>query len=459
MSGEAKKHILILGGGFGGIYAARRLDKALGRDPKIEITLVNRDNFFLFTPMLHEVAAGDLEITDIVSPIRELVRYVNFFCGEAESIDLDSKRVTVSHGYVRHSHELSYDYLIIALGSTTNFFKLPGVQENAITMKSLGDAIHLRNRLVSHLEEANTECAAKDREGLLTFVVAGGGFAGIETIASVNDLVRDSLRFYKQIDPKMVRVVVVHPGETILPELGPELGAYAQTKLAARGVEIRTKCRVTHADQDSVTLSDGTMIRTRTLIWTAGVLPHMILSTLPCDRDKGRIKVSEFLEVERWPGVWALGDAALVSDPRTGGFYPQTAQHAIREAKTVADNLVSAIRGGSRQPFRFKTIGQLASIGHRTGVARILGVKFSGFVAWWLWRTIYLGKLPRLEKKIRVAIAWTLDILFPKDLVQFQTVRAPTISREEHEPGGFVNEGLSPHYDEVKALSQTRQKY
>jgi NADH dehydrogenase len=450
MSGETKTRILILGGGFGGIYAARHLDKALGHDASFEITLINRENFFLFTPMLHEVAASDLEITNIVSPIRELVRHVKFFCGEADAIDLAQKRVTVSHGYGRHSHDLQYDYLIIALGSTTNFFKLPGVEDHAVTMKSLGDAIHLRNRVVRHLEEADTECAAKDREGLLSFVVAGGGFAGIETIGCVNDLVRDSLRFYRQIDPKMVRVVVVHPGEVILPELGPELGAYAQKKLTARGVEIRTRCRVLHADQKSVTLSDGTVIATRTLIWTAGTSPHMLLSKLPCERDKGRIKVNEFLEVEKWPGVWAFGDAALIPDPLTGGFHPPTAQHAMREAKTAARNLVAEIRGGTKRPFRFKTIGLLASIGHRTGVAKVFGIKFSGFVAWWLWRTIYLGKLPRLEKKVRVVLAWTLDMLFPKDLVQFETERAPTISHAEHGP-----DGASATDDVAKPMTQT----
>jgi NADH dehydrogenase len=432
MCGQAKKRVLILGGGFGGVYAARHLDSLAGSDKSLEITLINRENFFLFTPMLHEVAASDLEITNIVSPIRELVRHVKFFCGEVESVDLDKKTVCVSHGYGRHSHDLQYDYLIIALGCTTNFFKLPGVQEHAITMKSLGDAIHLRNRLVSHLEEADSECAAKDREGLQTFVVAGGGFAGVETIGSINDLVRDSLRFYPRIDPKMVRVVLVHPGSVILPELGPELGAYAQKKLAARGVEIRTNCRLTAADANSVTLSDGTVIQTRTVVWTAGTSPHPLLATLRCPCEKGRLKVNEFLEVEGFPGVWALGDAALVPDIIAGGFHPPTAQHAIREAKTAAGNLTAALRGGKRKPFRFRTLGLLASIGHRTGVAKVFGLKFSGFVAWWLWRTIYLSKLPRLEKKVRVALAWSLDLVFPKDLVQFETVRARGISHTEH---------------------------
>jgi len=431
MSEQSKTRILILGGGFGGIYTAMHLDKTLGRQPNIEITLVNRENFFLFTPMLHEVAASDLEITNIVSPIRSLIKHAHFFCGDVDSVDLETKRVTVSHGYGRHSHELKYDYLLLALGSTTNFFKLPGVQENAVTMKSLGDAIHLRNRIISHLEEADTECAAADREGLMTFVVAGGGFAGIETIGSVHDLVRCSLRFYPNINPKSVRSVVVHSGDIVLPELGPELGKYAARKLSQRGIEIRTNSKVVSADDKSVTLNDGTVIPTRTLIWTAGTSSHPILSHLPCASGKGRIKVNEFLEVEKWPGVWALGDCALIPDSLTGGWHPPTAQHAIREGKTAAHNIAAAISGAQKRRFRFRTIGLLASIGHHTGVAKIFGLKFSGFFAWWLWRSIYLSKLPRLEKKIRVAIAWTLDVLFPKDLVQFQTQRASTMSDQE----------------------------
>ena len=431
MSEQRKTRVLILGGGFGGMYTAMYLDTALGRDPNVEITLVNRENFFLFTPMLHEVAASDVEITNIVSPIRSLIRHTTFFCGDVDSVDLHNKRVTVSHGYERHSHDLKYDYLVLALGATTNFFELPGIEANAVTMKSLGDAIRLRNRIISHLEEADTECAAKDREGLMTFAVAGGGFAGIETIGSVHDLVFTSLKFYRNIDPKSVRAIVIHPGEIILPELGAELGKYAEKKLSQRGIEIRTNCKVVRADDKSVTLSDGTALSARTLIWTAGTSPHAIVSKLPCDLEKGRLRVNEFLEVEKWPGVWALGDCALIPDSRTGGWHPPTAQHAIREGKAAARNIVAAIRGGGRRPFRFKTIGLLASIGHRTGVAKVFGLKFSGFIAWWLWRTIYLSKLPRLEKKVRVAIAWTLDVLFPKDLVQFQTQIAPTMSHDE----------------------------
>jgi NADH dehydrogenase len=427
------QRILILGGGFGGMYAALRLEKTIAADPDIEVTLANRDNFFLFTPMLHEVAASDLEITDIVSPIRSLLKRVKFFCGDVDSIDLSKKRVAVSHGYGRHSHELEYDYLLIGLGSTTNFFKLPGVEERAVTMKTLGDAIHLRNGLISLLEEAGTECAAEDREGLMTVVVAGGGFSGIETIAGVNDFIRDSLRHYPHIPEALVRMVVVHPGEVVLPELGPELGAYAQKKLAQRGIEIRTNVKVAKATGEGVTLTDGSYIPTRTLIWTAGTAPHPIVGMLPCTCDRGRVCANEFLEVAQWPGVWALGDCAVVQDKHTGKPYPPTAQHAMRQGTTAANNIIAAIRGGPKTPFKFKTLGQLAAIGHRTGVARILGFKFSGFIAWWLWRSIYLSKLPTLEKKIRVAIDWSLDLIFSKDLVQFLAVRAPTVSHLHHD--------------------------
>lgn len=414
MTTSNPKHILILGGGFGGVYAAQRLLKKLPVDADVEITLVSRDNFFLFTPMLHEVAASDLEVTDIVSPIRSLLKGVRFHCGEVTSIDLEARSVAVSHGYASHAHALRYDYLLIALGSTTNFFRLPGVEENALTMKTLSDAIHLRNTLIAHLEEADSESSASGEGsgdgdgGLMTFVVAGGGFAGIETIASVNDFVRDSLRFYPHIDPAGVKMIVVHPGEVILPELGPELGRYAQERLAARGIEILTNAKVAAADADGVTLADGRHIPCKTLVWTAGTSPHPIVGRLPCDCDRGRVKVNGFLEVPRWPNVWALGDAAVVPDLSSGKSHPPTAQHAMREGRVAADNIIAAIAGGKKKAFDFTTIGQLAAIGHRTGVAKIFGFKFSGFVAWWLWRTIYLSKLPSLDRKLRVAINWTL---------------------------------------------------
>jgi NADH dehydrogenase len=425
-----RTRILILGSGFGGLYTALDLEKSLAMDKSVEITLINRENFFLFTPMLHEVAASDLDITHIVSPVRKLLKRVKVFNGDVESIDLENKTVHVSHGQTHHHHELGYDHLVLSLGSITNFYGSKGLQENALTMKSLGDAIYLRNHLISNLEEADFECCPKVREPLLNFVVAGGGFAGAETIAAINDFLRKALKFYPHLNEEMLRVVLVHAGDTILPELNEKLGKYAEKKLAERGVEIHLNTLVSDVAGGEVILSDGTRVVTNTIIWTAGTAPNPLLDTLPCDKDRGKICANEFMEVPGYDGVWAVGDCASIKD-KDGKPFPPTAQHAIRQGKVLAHNIEAAVRGGRKKPFVFETIGQLAALGRRTGVAQILGINFSGFIAWWLWRTIYLMKLPRFEKKLRVALDWTLDLFFTKDPVQFLTLRAPTVSEKE----------------------------
>jgi NADH:ubiquinone reductase (H+-translocating) len=429
---KARTRILVLGGGFGGVYTALHLERTFKSDPSIEVSLVSRDNFFLFTPMLHEVASCDLDVTHIVSPLRTLLRRTTIYVGDVEAIDLQRRTVRVTHGFEPHVHELAYDHLVLALGSVTNFYRLPGLEAHALTMKTLGDAIHLRNQLIATLEEADTECS-EGNEGLLTFVVAGGGFAGVETLAAVNDFVRDAARYYTRIRPERIRMVLIHSGNVILPELGEHLGAYAQKKLAARGIEIVTHARVTEVSATGVILQDGRHLAARTVVWTAGTSPHPLLGRLPCAQDRGRVAAEPTMEVKGWPGVWALGDCAVVPDLETGKPFPPTAQHALRQARTLARNIAATLEGGDVRPFTFTTIGQLAAIGRRAGVARIFGVNFSGFIAWWLWRTIYLGKLPRLEKKIRVAIDWTLDLIFPKDFVQFLTVRAPVLSHTDHD--------------------------
>ncbi|MGC1360289.1 MAG: NAD(P)/FAD-dependent oxidoreductase [Silvibacterium sp.] len=435
---RARKRVLILGGGFGGLYTALGLEKMLAPDNDIEVTLVNRQNFSLFTPMLHEVAASDLDMTHIVNPVRKLLRRVRFFHGDVEHIDLTLKQVTVVHGPERHGHVLGYDHLVLALGSTTNFFGLPQLEQRALTMKSLSDAANLRSRLIVMLEEADFECAASSRPKLLSIVVVGGGFAGAETVAAVNDFLRESIRLYPHLATDMLRVVLVHPGDVILPELGPKLGAYAQKKLAERKVEIRVNARVIRVDDDAVELSDGSRIPTSTVIWTAGTSPNPLIATLPCTMERGRIVTDEYLEVRDWPGVWALGDCASITDPKTGRPYPPTAQHALRQGTAVANNVIAAIRGGSKRPFSFSTLGLMAAIGRRTGVANILGINFSGFAAWFLWRSIYLSKLPRFEKKVRVALDWTLDLLFGKDLVCIADSRPPIVSHIEEDVTALV---------------------
>jgi NADH:ubiquinone reductase (H+-translocating) len=419
-----KNRVLILGGGFGGLYTALEFEKR--RDPDFEVTLIGQDNFFLFTPMLHEVAASDLDLTHIVNPIRKMLRHVHFFEGEIRSIDLAKRQVMVSHGFDQHTHTLKYDHIVFALGCVTNFYNIPNLMETAVTMKSLGDAIELRNRLIEHLEEADNECAANDREPLLTFVVAGGGFAGVETIGSINDFLKGALPYYSNLRPEMIRVVLVHPGEFVLPELGEKLGRYASRKLAKRGVEIRSNAKIKAVTSTEVELTNGTRIKSFTLVWTAGAAPNPLLEKLPLPKERQRLKVNEAMGVEGYPGIWALGDCAMIPD-KHGGYQPPTAQHASREGKVLAHNIIANTRGKDLIPFRFNTLGLLASIGRRSGVARILGINFSGFVAWWLWRTIYLLKLPRTEKKLRVALDWTLDVFFSKDFVQYLHHRSPVI--------------------------------
>ncbi len=429
---NTRKHVLILGGGFGGLYTALGLERALARHHDIDVTLVNKQNFSLFTPMLHEVAASDLDMTHIVNPVRKLLSRVRFFHGEVEHIDLSQKRVTVVHGPERHLHVLGYDHLVLALGSTTNFFGLPQLEHRALTMKSLSDAARLRNQLIDMLEEADFECSTNSRPSLLTVVVVGGGFAGTETVAAVNDFLHESVRLYPHLTTNMLRVILVHPGEVILPELGSKLGAYAQKKLTERKVEIRVNARVVRVDEEAVELSDGFRIPATTVIWTAGTSPNPLIAALPCKLERGRIVTDEYLEIRGWPGVWALGDCASITDAITGRPYPPTAQHALRQGKTVAGNVIAAIRGEKRSPFSFSTLGLLAAIGRRAGVANILGINFSGFAAWFLWRSIYLMKLPRFERKVRVALDWTLDLLFGKDLVRLADSR-PLAVREIQE--------------------------
>jgi NADH:ubiquinone reductase (H+-translocating) len=412
-----KKRIVILGGGFGGVYAAIHLEKLLARVDEVEICLVSRDNFFLFTPLLHEIAASDLEITNIVNPLRKLLHKVEVLVGDVNQIDLPNKRVSMSHGYRKHSLQIDYDHLVIALGSITNFYDIPGLADLALPMKSLRDAIQLRAQIIQHLEEANSECNPADRRSLLTFVVAGGGFAGVETVAALNDFVREALPFYPNLCEGMLQVMLVHSGPVILPELGENLGRYTQKVLARHGVKIRLNTRVERMTEDTVFLAHGVPVPCRTLVWTAGTVPSPRISLLPCMKERGRICVDQFLRVPDWPDVWALGDCAFVPDTRNPGkSHPPTAQHAMREGKVVAQNIAATLLGRPRKPFSFRTIGLLASLGRRTGVARIFGFNFSGFFAWWMWRTVYLSKLPGLDKKVRVAFDWTLDLLFPKDV-------------------------------------------
>jgi len=448
----AKRRILILGGGFAGAYTARHLEKRLRRAPDVEVMLLARENFLLFTPMLHEVAGSDVSVTDIVQPLRNMLRHTRVAIVEVEAIDLAQKQVQMVHVSTGRRFTVTYDKLVLALGAVTNFYHTPGLEEHALTMKTLGDAILVRNRVIDALNIADNIADDAERRAVLTVVIAGGGFAGVETAGALNGLLREVMKFYPRVSAELVRVVVVHPGDHILPELGERLGRYAEKRLVRHGIEIRLKTKVTGYDGRVVSLDDGTTMASRMLIWTAGITPPVLLSSLPCTIERGRVLADECMQVPGWPGVWALGDCALVPNPLAPGtFYPPTAQHAIRQAAVLAQNIEATLHGRALRPFKFKIIGLLATIGRRSGVAEILGLRFSGIIAWAMWRTIYLAKLPGLQRKIRVAIDWTLDVIFAKDIVELPTLRSPTVSTAEMsstaaplEQGGKEPAGSTP---------------
>ena len=333
---------------------------------------------------------------------------------------------------------MPFDYLVLALGNVTDFRGLRGLPEHALPFKNLGDALHLRNHVIHALEEAAIEPDMQLRRQLLTFVVAGGGFSGVHVVGVLNDFVRGVARHYRHIDPAALRVVLLHSGERILPEVTEKLARFAHKMLHKRGVEIRLGSRLEAATGEAAVLTSGEYIPTRTLVSTVPSSPHPIIQGLPLPKSQdGRVLVNPFLEVEGAQHIWALGDCACVPMP-SGGVCPPTAQHATRQARTAAHNIMAAVRGGERQGFDFKGLGKLCSLGHHTAVAEILGLDISGFLAWCLWRTVYLMKLPGWGRRLKVASSWTLDLLLPPDLVQLKLNRSVGIAQEHFEPGEEV---------------------
>jgi NADH dehydrogenase len=383
------------------------------------------------------VAASGIEPSHIVNPIRTFLERTTFREGIVHYIDLAKRRVETRHPNAHEATTLEYDRLVLALGAVTNYRNVPGVAEHAFALKTMADAQEVRDQVLAVLEQAALVDSPAERACLLTFVIAGGGFSGAELCGALEDFIDRALRFYPNIDRSEIRIVLVHPGPTLLPEVSPELGEYARADLERRGVEVRVTTRVTAATAHSVTLGGGEELLTHTVVWTAGTSPSPALEGLACPRDpRGAVIVDPYLEVPEWPGVFALGDCALIPDPRDGKFYPPTAQHAIREAKTAANNVAASLGVGRKQGFRFDAIGSLAVLGHRTAVAEIKGRRFSGFLAWWMWRTVYWLKLPQLDRRVRVAVDWTLDLIFPAETVQLGSGRAHPEEMNEADTGG-----------------------
>ena len=417
---DIKTRIVILGGGFAGVATAERLEQEFGPDPSVEFTLVSDTNALLFTPMLAEVATSSLEPTHISSPLRTSLRRTDIVRGSVDRIDLERRRVLLEpDGGSSQDDEIGYDHLVLALGAVSNYLGMDNLRENALDFKTLSDAIRIRNQAIDMFERADREPNPEIRRPLLTFVVAGGGFAGAELAGGLNDFARGMLAYYPNIPPEELRIIVIHSRDRILPELSEPLADYALEHMKERGVTFELNTRVADAQRGVVVLDSGEEIRTETLVWTAGTMPNPLLGDLPVEHDKrGAVPVDENLAVSGHAGLWAVGDCAAVMDAKTGDPCPPTAQFALREAYTLAHNIHASVRGRPLKAFHFSGLGTLCVVGHHTACAEIKGVRFSGLLAWMLWRAIYLSKLPGLERKVRVFVDWNIELFFPRDIVQ-----------------------------------------
>ena len=419
------KKILILGGGYAGVGVLNKIQKAFENNVNVNIELVSESNFFLHTPMLPEMATGTIEPRHIATPIRRFCKRAQFHQGKVIDIILDSKQVTIQRMTDKSQKNLSYDYLVLAMGGKTNFFGNTNIEKNSLTIKSLDDAIKIRNHIISMLEDADQEEDVEIQKKIMTFVVVGGGFSGVETVGEINDFVRESSkRFYRNIHQDNIKIILVSAGDKILPEIG-NLGEYAKQALEKAGVTIFTNTKLENISNEIALLSNNKKeIHTKTVIWAGGNVVEDVIQKINTEHHQsGRVIVNKQLKLEDHHDIFALGDCAFSVDPRTDKPYPPTAQHAIRQAKTVAENLENKINGvGIQSDFVYDTKGSMAKIGKKDGVALLLGHEFRGIIAWLIWKQYYLSTLPTNEKKIRVGIDWFIDLFFSRDITRLSSI-------------------------------------
>jgi NADH:ubiquinone reductase (H+-translocating) len=409
---QAREGILIAGGGFAGAYVARLLE--------CSATIVSPENFMLYTPMLPEAASGTLEPRHVVVPLRLMCPRSELILGRMTALDEDGRTVRVETESERF--EVEYEQLVVAVGAVPRLLPIPGLEEHALGFKDLPDAIHLRNHVLRELEAADSALHDARRRRHLTFVFVGAGYAGVEALAELSDLVDDALRYYRRLRGAPRRWVLVDAAPKILPEIPMRLGAYAARELSRRGIDVRVETTVESVDADGVVLSDGDRIETRTLVWTAGVAPNPLLRELglPLD-ERGRVRVDGMLRVEGREAIWALGDCARVPNAATPGrFDPPTSQHALRQARRVARNV-----RGDAAPYRYRMLGQVATLGRHKGIAEVLGLRFRGFPGWFLTRTYHLLQLPTFSRKLRVVIDWTVALFFKRDIAELGGLAPP----------------------------------
>jgi NADH dehydrogenase len=426
-------NVVIAGGGFGGYYAARTLERVLPPH-SAQVTLVNDVNFLLYTPLLPGAAAGTLEPRHVVVPLREELRRTDLRLGTVTGARPDERRLQVrtSEG---HDEELRYDQLIVALGSVSRTLPIPGLIENAIGFKTLSEAIALRNRVIANLEHAESLEDPAMRAEYLTHVFVGAGYAGVEGLAELQDFMADVMDLYPRCRTQGMRWILVEARDRIMPEVGPRLSEFAVRELRGRGIEIQAGTTVEEVTDRSVTLSSGERVPARTIVWTAGVRPHPSVGDLGLPLDEsGRIATGETLRVHGRNDVWAVGDAAGVPDPaRPGQACPPTAQHAIRQGRLVARNVAATLAGGDRvRPFDYKTLGVFVDMGRHEAVASTMGVHWRGFPAWFLARTYHMALMPGFKRKARLLTDWTVDLVFPRDTSELgQLGHPPTLAAHE----------------------------
>lgn len=430
--------VVILGGGYGGVYTALGLQKE-ARKGLIHLSIVSRDNFFLAQPMLAEVVSGSIEPSHIISPIRRLCPKSNFHQAEIEDIDLDRRLVVIRYRGQANYQYIPFDHLVLAVGATTDLSWSPGVAAHSFGFKTLGDAIALRNHLIAVLEKANVESDLNRKRDLLTFVVAGGGYTGVEVSAEINDFVKEASQSYQNVQPASIKVVLLQGSSRILPELDGASACFSHRVLQRKGIEIKLDARIVDATSESVTLKDGSSIPTRTLIAAIGSVENPLLENISCQKDhRGRLVVDSTLAVLGHPNVWSLGDCAAIPDGVSGQVCPPTAQCAIRSAKLLAKNIMATISGKSVKPFAYKDRGVFVPLGRFSGTAHVMGFNVSGFWAWWMYRTFFLLQLPRLKRKIQVLIDWSLELIFSRDIVNLDITKSRQTTRSHYNPGQIV---------------------
>jgi len=421
-----RSRILVVGAGFAGLHAAMGL-KRLARAGH-RITVVNPENFMQYQPFLPEVASGTIDPRAVVVPLRRVLRHCEVVIGEVVAIDHPAREATVRLSDGRE-HRIGYDVVVLTPGSRSRVLPIPGLREHGVGFKTVQEAIYLRNRVLSRLDVAAETNDPGRRRAALTFVFVGGGYAGVEALGELEDLARDAMSSYPSLHPSEMRWVLVEAADSILPELGRDLAAYARHRLAERDIEILLDTRLESAEGGVVRLSDGQAFAADTLVWTAGVKPSPLLlaSGFPVD-DAGRVQVDAALRVIGVEDAWGAGDAAAVPDRTTGGIMPPTAQHGMRQGARLAANLAGTAQGGPVRPFEYRTIGAVCSLGRYKGVADVWGMKVKGFPAWFLHRSYHLLAMPTVTRRVKIAMDWTVALLFPRDITQLGSLERP------HEP-------------------------